>query len=337
MTARHAALEPWWHTYTTADADRAHGLLEAHGVGWAADRAFGTLSTGERQRVLLARALMGDAGLVLMDEPAAGLDLGGREALVDHLDALAADRAAPPIVLVTHHVEEIPPSFTHVMALRSGEVVGCGPLPDTLDDRLLSRCFDLAITVDHRDGRFTAPSSPFRHPRSAGLKGSTRPRRGPAVERSRDGSLGSDPPEDGRRHGGGRRPPRRTRDLRRRARRSRPGRRSGIDVMGDQRRHRRDRGRRFRGHRHGGAAPVGDGRGVHAVLLSHPTAPAGPQHARLRAAHHVRIDSGRDRGHRTGEADPHPRRWRPARRPGVPGRSTPSSSRGSTPAFRGRS
>jgi len=156
MTARHAALEPWWHTYTTADADRAHGLLEAHGVGWAADRAFGTLSTGERQRVLLARALMGDAGLVLMDEPAAGLDLGGREALVDHLDALAADRAAPPIVLVTHHVEEIPPSFTHVMALRTGEVVGCGPLPDTLDDRLLSRCFDLAITVDHRDGRFTA-------------------------------------------------------------------------------------------------------------------------------------------------------------------------------------
>lgn len=157
MTAKHAALEPWWHEYTAEDRARAAELLDAQGVGFAANQPFGTLSSGERQRVLLARALMGDPGLVLLDEPTAGLDLGAREALVERLDALAQDPASPPTVLVTHHVEEIPPSFTHLMALRRGRVVDTGELPGVLDAELLSLCFGLPLHVErHGDGRFSA-------------------------------------------------------------------------------------------------------------------------------------------------------------------------------------
>ncbi len=118
MTAKHAALEPWWHAYDDADRVRARGLLERLGVDRLADRPFGSLSSGERQRVQLARTLMADPGLVLLDEPTAGLDLGGREDLVDRLATLAADPALPPVVLVTHHVEEIPAGFTHLLVLR---------------------------------------------------------------------------------------------------------------------------------------------------------------------------------------------------------------------------
>jgi len=157
VTAKHAALEPWWHHYDDADRARAVELLDAQGVGFAARRRFGTLSSGERQRVLLARALMSEPGLVLLDEPTAGLDLGGREALVDRLDELARDPGAPPMVLVTHHVEEIPPSFTHLLALRDGRIVGRGELATTLDADLLGECFGLPLVVDrHDDGRWTA-------------------------------------------------------------------------------------------------------------------------------------------------------------------------------------
>lgn len=157
MCAKNAALEPWWHHYDDEDRARAHALLAAQGVGFAADRAFHTLSSGERQRVLLARALMSDPELVLLDEPTAGLDLGGREELVERLDALAARPSAPPMVLVTHHVEEIPPSFTHLMALREGRVVAQGPLLDVMTAELLSQCFDIALTVEHHpDGRWSA-------------------------------------------------------------------------------------------------------------------------------------------------------------------------------------
>ena len=156
MCAKHAALEPWWHTYDAADRDRARGLLADQGVGHAADRPFGTLSSGERQRTLLARALMSEPGLVLLDEPSAGLDLGGREELVDRLDALANDVSAPPMVLVTHHVEEIPPGFTDLLALAAGRIVGSGSLRQTLDGDLLTRTFGLPIEVDRVRGRFTA-------------------------------------------------------------------------------------------------------------------------------------------------------------------------------------
>jgi iron complex transport system ATP-binding protein len=157
VCAKHAALEPWWHHYEPEDHERARELLAGQGVGFAADRAWGTLSSGERQRVLLARALMSDPGLVLLDEPTGGLDLGGREELVERLDLLAGDPAAAPMVLVTHHVEEIPPAFTDVLALRDGRVLGRGPLVDTLDAELLGDCFGVRLSLErHDDGRWSA-------------------------------------------------------------------------------------------------------------------------------------------------------------------------------------
>jgi len=156
MTARYAALEPWWHEYT--DADRAHAdeLLARVGVGHLASRQFGTLSSGERQRVLLARALMNDPGVVLLDEPTAALDLGGREELISTLDSLALDPETPPVVMVTHHVEEIPPSFTHVLLMRDGQVLAQGPTDDVLSAAALEACFGLPLQLERRDGRWLA-------------------------------------------------------------------------------------------------------------------------------------------------------------------------------------
>ena len=159
MCGRFAALEPWWHTYTDADRDRARALLAAQGVGAVADHPMGTLSSGERQRTLLARALMNEPGLVLLDEPTAGLDLRGREELVDRLGALAVDPAAAPLVRVTHHVEEIPPGFTHLLALRDGRVLAQGPVDEVLTAELLSDTFGLPLVLERRDGRFFARRS----------------------------------------------------------------------------------------------------------------------------------------------------------------------------------
>jgi iron complex transport system ATP-binding protein len=156
MCGRHAALEPWWHTYTDADHERAVELLVAQGVGHVADHPFGTLSSGERQRTMLARALMNRPGLVLLDEPTAGLDLRGREELVDRLDRLATDPAGVPLVLVTHHVEEIPPNFTHLLAIADGRVVAQGPIGEVLTGDLLSRTFGIPLVVERREGRFSA-------------------------------------------------------------------------------------------------------------------------------------------------------------------------------------
>ncbi len=156
MTAKHAALEPWWHHYDDGDRRRGRELLERLGVAALADRTFGTLSSGERQRVLLARTLMVDPGLVLLDEPNAGLDLGGREELVGALGALARDVAAPPTVLVTHHVDEIPPGFTHVLLLRAGRVHAAGPIATTLTAATLTETFGLPLCLERRDGRFSA-------------------------------------------------------------------------------------------------------------------------------------------------------------------------------------
>jgi iron complex transport system ATP-binding protein len=156
MTAKNGALEPWWHEYTEADRDQARACLERLGVGRFAERSFGTLSSGERQRVLVARSLMGDTGLVLLDEPTAGLDLGAREELIAGLDSLAADRSTAPVVLVTHHVEEIPPSFTSVLLLREGRIVAAGPLEATLTSDLLSETFGLTLDLRRSDGRWSA-------------------------------------------------------------------------------------------------------------------------------------------------------------------------------------
>jgi len=131
-------------------------MLENLGAEHLADRTYDTLSEGERKRVLIARALMTDPELLLLDEPAAGLDLGGREELVALLTDLAADPDAPAIVLVTHHVEEIPVGFSHCMLLSAGGIVAAGLLPDVLTAENLSSAFGQSMAVDSIDGRYFA-------------------------------------------------------------------------------------------------------------------------------------------------------------------------------------
>jgi iron complex transport system ATP-binding protein len=156
VTASYAIVGRWRELYEGYDVDRAGGLLERLGVGQLADRTFGTLSEGERKRVQIARALMTDPELLLLDEPAAGLDLGGREALVATLGDIAADPSSPATVLVTHHVEEIPTSFTHALLLREGRVIASGLMGETITDETLSACFGLELTVSRDGGRWAA-------------------------------------------------------------------------------------------------------------------------------------------------------------------------------------
>lgn len=157
MTAKNAALETWWHHYDAADRRRARECLDRFAVGELAGRPFGTLSSGEQQRVLLARTLMNDPGIVLLDEPSARLDLAGRENLLQALGELALDTTAPPLVLVTHHVDEIPRGMTHVLYLANGRVMNHGPIDTMMDANLLSQCFGVDLSLQcHSNGRFTA-------------------------------------------------------------------------------------------------------------------------------------------------------------------------------------
>lgn len=153
---RYGTFEPWWHHYTDDDAARAASLLKVVGLQEYADRAFGTLSSGERQRVLLARALMPHPGLLLLDEPTAGLDFGGREQLLQALDSLAAQPDGPATVLVVHHVEDIPPSTTHLAGITQGQVIAQGPIGETLRSELLSELFGLPVTLERHGPRYSA-------------------------------------------------------------------------------------------------------------------------------------------------------------------------------------
>jgi len=156
-TARYAALEPWWHRYTAADDRRALECLDRMGVAHFADRELATLSSGERQRVLLARTLMNEPAVVLLDEPSARLDLAGREQLIAALDELAADPESPPLVFVTHHVDDVPATMTNVVLLRAGRIQAQGPIRDVLDATALSACFGLELCLERRpDGRLSA-------------------------------------------------------------------------------------------------------------------------------------------------------------------------------------
>jgi len=159
MTAAHGITGRWREEYEPPDEERASALLEAFGMLDFADREFWTLSEGERKRVQIARSLMADPELLLLDEPAAGLDLGGREELLGALTELAGDRRSPAIVLVTHHVEEIPVGFTHVLLLRGGEVVAQGPIGETLTAENLSRTYAMAVELGETGGRYTARRS----------------------------------------------------------------------------------------------------------------------------------------------------------------------------------
>jgi iron complex transport system ATP-binding protein len=163
VSGRHGALETWWHRYSDEDRAEAERLLEESGVGGpdgVSGREFGVISEGERQQVLLARALMARPELLLLDEPAVGLDLGARERLLLRLERLVADPATPPVVLVTHHTEEIPRGVTHAALVSGGRLHSAGPLAEVLTSAGVSECFGVAVTVGCDDGRWWSRAVP---------------------------------------------------------------------------------------------------------------------------------------------------------------------------------
>lgn len=160
LTASWGMTGRWRESYDEADTRRAEHLLRLMGVADLADRRFATLSDGERKRALIARALMSDPEILLLDEPAAGLDLGGREQLVRRLGDMAADPQAPATILVTHHVEEIPPEVTHALLLRGGSVVASGPIAGVLTNEAVSAAYGIPLEVDKRGGRWAARALP---------------------------------------------------------------------------------------------------------------------------------------------------------------------------------
>ena len=156
VSASYAVIGRWREHYDALDHQRAQELLTELGAGHLADRTFGTLSEGERKRVQIARSLMTDPELLLLDEPAAGLDLGGREDLVSTLSVLAMDESSPATILVSHHVEEIPPGFTHALLMRGGRVVAAGPLEHVMTEEVVSATFGMPMRLTHEDGRWAA-------------------------------------------------------------------------------------------------------------------------------------------------------------------------------------
>ena len=153
LSGKRSALVPWMQTYDDGDRARATELLERFGCADLAPQSLGACSQGERQRVLLARALFGRPELLLLDEPAAGLDLPGREGLMRALEG-GGDLAAVPTILVTHHLEEIPSTVTHVALLRDGEITASGIATEVLTDELVGRCFGVDVRVVRAGGRW---------------------------------------------------------------------------------------------------------------------------------------------------------------------------------------
>lgn len=156
LTAAYAILGRWNEAYDLWDESRAVALLTTFGVRELADRTYGTLSEGERKRVQISRALMADPELLLLDEPAAGLDLGGREDLLARFSAFAADPLAPASILVTHHIEEIPVGTTHALILKEGSAAVSGPISEVITSEHISAIFGLPITVAREGDRFFA-------------------------------------------------------------------------------------------------------------------------------------------------------------------------------------
>ena len=156
MTAAWAVTGRWNEHYDTVDEERASRVLSEWKLDRLADRAFGTLSEGEQKRTMIARAVMTDPEVLLLDEPAASLDLGSREELMDLLGDYSTSPRAPVILMVTHHVEEIPAGFTHALLLKNGRVHAAGLIGATLSSDVLSSAFGIPITVSRSAGRFAA-------------------------------------------------------------------------------------------------------------------------------------------------------------------------------------
>lgn len=156
LTSAHGVTGRWRERYEQIDVDRTSRLLQDWNLVQLANRTIGTLSEGERKRVQIARALMCDPELLILDEPAAGLDVAGREDLVTRLAQLAADPSAPALILVTHHVEEIPPNFTHALLLRHGQVSAVGEIHQTISSDPMSEAFETPLVVEFGDDRWFA-------------------------------------------------------------------------------------------------------------------------------------------------------------------------------------
>ncbi len=156
MTAAWAVTGRWNEQYESVDEERARRVLAEWKLDRLADRRFGTLSDGEQKRTMIARAVMTDPEILLLDEPAASLDLGSREELVRLLGEFAISPTAPVIIMVTHHVEEIPPGFTHALVIAEGRIQSAGPISSTLDSDTLSATFGIPIIVSRFAGRFAA-------------------------------------------------------------------------------------------------------------------------------------------------------------------------------------
>jgi iron complex transport system ATP-binding protein len=161
LTASYGILGRDTEDYDSSDVTRAVELLDAMGCAHLIRRRFATLSEGERKRVQIARSLMADPEVLLLDEPAAGLDIGGREDLLGRIAALVIDPRSPMMVLVTHHVEEVPEGFTHALLMRKGTVLAAGPVAEVFTQRNLSRCFGVPLLVERRSSRWSATALRF--------------------------------------------------------------------------------------------------------------------------------------------------------------------------------
>jgi len=156
LTAAYSVTGRWNEEYEGVDVRRAHRVLEEWDLDHLADRTFGELSDGEQKRVQIARSVMTDPELLLLDEPAASLDLGAREELLRMLSGYARSEDSPAIVMVTHHVEEIPRGFTHALLLDRGHVVAAGPVDEVVTGETLGSVFGIELTVTSDDGRYAA-------------------------------------------------------------------------------------------------------------------------------------------------------------------------------------
>lgn len=166
LSAAYAVTGRWQEQYDDEDTARRDQIMAELGIAHLRDRTFGTLSEGERKRVLIARALMTDPEMLILDEPAAGLDLGAREDLIASLELISGDPNAPVLVMVTHHVEEVPVGFTHVLMLRDGMVVAQGPIADTLTESNLNRTFGARFELTQDRGRYAARRAAYAHRRA---------------------------------------------------------------------------------------------------------------------------------------------------------------------------
>ncbi|MBL3700279.1 ABC transporter ATP-binding protein [Leucobacter luti] len=160
LTAAYSVEGRWNEEYEDIDVRQAERILEEWDLGGYADRTFGTLSDGERKRALIARAVMTDPEMLLLDEPSASLDLGARERLLQMLSGFAASPASPAMVMVTHHVEEVPPGFTHVLMIRDGAIQAAGPIRDTLTAANLEATFGMPFELTETGGRYAAVARP---------------------------------------------------------------------------------------------------------------------------------------------------------------------------------